>query len=96
MSDANFGLVTILIGNVAINVLPTILADSVMAGALAVLFLTIVIPAIGEMRHKPIFRIMYCGRSRSLRPCCRSVEILLWPLATSHSLLSRRARRLPV
>jgi len=39
--DANFTLVTILMGNVAINVLLTMLADSVMAGVLALYWGTV-------------------------------------------------------
>lgn len=53
--DANFTLVTILMGNVAINVLLTMLADSVMAGVLAFLFSTVVITALGEIGPQAYF-----------------------------------------
>lgn len=47
--DANLTLVTILIGNVSINVALTMLADSVMVGVVAFLFSTVVITAFGEI-----------------------------------------------
>ena len=47
--DANFLLTTILWGNVGINVLLTLLSDSVMAGVLAFCFSTIMITLVGEI-----------------------------------------------
>ncbi|MEE8311163.1 MAG: CNNM domain-containing protein, partial [Candidatus Binatia bacterium] len=47
--DSNMALATILWGNVAINVLLTILADSVLAGAMAFLFSTVMITIFGEI-----------------------------------------------
>ncbi len=55
--DANFLLTTILWGNVGINVLLTLLSDSVMAGVLAFSFSTIVITLAGKLRLRPIFRV---------------------------------------
>ncbi len=47
--DSNFLLATILWGNVGINVLLTLLSNSVMAGISAFLFSTIVITICGEI-----------------------------------------------
>jgi metal transporter CNNM len=47
--DSNFLLVTILWGNVAINVLLALLSGSVMAGLAAFLFATVVITIFGEI-----------------------------------------------
>src|SRR5210317_2640825 len=47
--DSNFLLTTILWGNVGINVLLTLLSNSVMAGALSFIFSTVVITFLGEI-----------------------------------------------
>ena len=79
--DSNFLLSTILWGNVSINVLLTMLSDSVMAGALAFLFSTIAITFLGE-----IIPQAYCSRqalkvASFLAPCIRFYQILLYPVA---------------
>ena len=79
--DANFTLVTILIGNVAINVLLTMLADSVMAGVLAFLFSTVVITAIGEIGPQAYFSRNALRAVALFAPVLRFYRILLWPLA---------------
>ena len=53
--DANLTLTTILWGNVAINVLLTLLADSVLTGLSAFLFSTIVITFAGEIAPQAYF-----------------------------------------
>ncbi len=53
--DANFLLATILWGNVSINVLLTLLSDSVLAGVSSFLFSTIVITFLGEIIPQAYF-----------------------------------------
>lgn len=85
--DANFTLVTILIGNVAINVLLTMLADSVLAGVAAFLFSTVVITAIGEIAPQAYFSRNALKAVSLLAPILRFYRILLWPLAKPTALL---------
>lgn len=79
--DANFTLVTILVGNVAINVLLTMLADSVMAGVLAFLFSTVVITALGEIGPQAYFSRNALRAVAIFAPVLRFYRILLWPIA---------------
>lgn len=79
--DANFTLVTILIGNVAINVLLTLLADSVMTGVAAFVFSTVGITAIGEITPQAYFTRHALRVVAVLAPVLRFYQILLWPLA---------------
>lgn len=85
--DANFTLVTILIGNVAINVLLTMLADSVLAGVLAFLFSTVVITALGEIGPQAYFSRNALRAVALFAPVLRFYRILLWPLAKPTALL---------
>jgi metal transporter CNNM len=54
--DSNFTLATILWANVSVNVLLTLLAESVLAGVGAFLFSTVVITFIGEVLPQAYFR----------------------------------------
>ena len=85
--DANFTLVTILTGNVAINVLLTMLADSVMAGVLAFLFSTIVITALGEIGPQAYFARNALRAVAFFAPVLRFYRIILWPIAKPVALL---------
>ncbi len=85
--DANFTLVTILIGNVAINVLLTMLADSVLTGVLAFLFSTVVITAAGEIGPQAYFSRNALRAVAIFAPVLRFYRILLWPLAKPTALL---------
>jgi hypothetical protein len=85
--DANFTLVTILMGNVAINVLLTMLADSVMAGVLAFLFSTVVITALGEIVPQAYFSRHALKAVSLFAPVLRLYRILLWPIAKPTALL---------
>ena len=85
--DANFTLVTILMGNVAINVLLTMLADSVMAGVLAFLFSTVVITALGEIVPQAYFSRHALKAVSIFAPVLRFYRILLWPIAKPTALL---------
>jgi metal transporter CNNM len=75
--DANCVLATILWGNVAINVLLTMLADSVLTGVSAFFFSTIVITLAGEIAPQAYFS----------RNAVRMGALLFWPLRFYQILL---------
>lgn len=79
--DANRTLTTILRGNVAINVLLTLLADSVMAGVAAFLFATVVITIVGEIVPQAWFSRLAFKVAGRLAPLLRFYRLLLWPVA---------------
>lgn len=85
--DANYTLVTILWGNVAINVLLTLLAESVLAGVAAFLFSTVVITFIGEIIPQAYFSRHALRVASLLSPLLRFYKILLWPVAKPVSKL---------
>ncbi len=85
--DANFTLVTILTGNVAINVLLTMLADSVMVGVLAFLFSTVIITAVGEIGPQAYFSRNALRAVALFAPVLRLYRILLWPVAKPIAML---------
>lgn len=79
--DANFTLVTILWGNVGVNVLLTLLADSLMTGAVAFLFSTVVITFIGEIVPQA-YSSRHAMRIASVfSPLLLLYRVLLWPVA---------------
>lgn len=75
--NANFVLATILWGNVAINVLLTMLADSVLTGVSAFFFSTVVITLAGEIAPQAYFS----------RNAVRMASLLFWPLRFYQLLL---------
>ncbi|RQD77209.1 MAG: DUF21 domain-containing protein [Candidatus Syntrophonatronum acetioxidans] len=79
--EANFTLVTILWGNVAINVLLTLLADSVMVGIAAFFFSTVVITFVGEIIPQAFFSRYALPVAARLSPLLRFYQIILWPVA---------------
>ena len=79
--NANFTLVTILWGNVAVNVLLTLLAESVLAGAAAFVFSTVVITFFGEIIPQAWFTRHALRVASLLAPLLRAYQLLLWPLA---------------
>lgn len=79
--NANFTLVTILWGNVAINVLLTLLADSLMAGLGAFLFSTMAITFLGEIFPQAYFSRHALRMAALLCPLLRAYQVLLWPVA---------------
>ena len=85
--DANFALATILWGNVAVDVLLTLLAKSVLAGVGAFLFSTVVITVLGEILPQAYFArhaLFVAGR---LTPVLRFYQVLLYPVAKPTGLL---------
>lgn len=79
--DSNFLLTTILWGNVGINVLLTLLSNSVMAGVVAFVFSTIIITLFGEIIPQAYFSRNALRMASALAPLLRFYQILLWPLA---------------
>jgi metal transporter CNNM len=88
--DANFTLVTILWGNVATNVLLTLLAGSLLAGIMAFLFSTVVITFVGEIVPQAYFSRHAVPIAARLSPLLRFYRFVLWPVARPvASLLDR-------
>ena len=79
--DANYLLTTILWGNVSINVLLTLLSDSVMAGVLAFCFSTILITLVGEIIPQAYFSRHALKMASLLAPVLRFYQIVLYPVA---------------
>jgi metal transporter CNNM len=79
--DANFTLATILWANVAVNVLLTLLAESVLASVTAFLFSTVVITFLGEVLPQAYFKRHALTVVSSLTPLLRVYEVLFWPVA---------------
>lgn len=86
-SDSNFLLTTILWGNVGINVLLTLLSNSVMAGLSAFLFSTIIITLFGEIFPQAFFSRKALVIGARLAPVLRAYQILLYPVAKPVALL---------
>jgi hypothetical protein len=79
--DFNFLLTTILWGNVAINVLLTLLSESVMAGVTAFFFSTFLITFAGEITPQAYFSRHAMRMGSLLAPLIRLYQILLYPVA---------------
>ena len=80
-SDASLLLATILWGNVGINVLLTLLVGSVLVGALAFVFSTVVITFGGEILPQAYFSRNALRMASLLGPVLRMYQILLLPVA---------------
>jgi len=79
-SDPNRILTTILWGNVGINVLLTLLSDSVLAGVSAFLFSTIAITLFGEIAPQAYFSRNALKMASLLTPVLRFYQIVLYPV----------------
>ena len=79
--DFNLLLTTLLWGNVSINVLLTLLSDSVMAGVSAFLFSSVGITFFGEILPQAYFTRNALRLGSYLAPLVRIYEYLLWPVA---------------
>jgi metal transporter CNNM len=79
--DSNFLLATILWGNVAVNVLLALLANSVLVGVLAFLFSTVVITWFGEIMPQAYFSRHPLKTAAALAPVIRFYRLLLFPVA---------------
>lgn len=88
--DANLLLCTILWGNVSVNVLLTILADSVSAGVFAFLFSTVGITIVGEIMPQAYFSRHALKMGARLSPVIRFYRFLLFPVAKPSAMLLDR------
>lgn len=79
--DSNLLLTTILWGNVGINVLLTLLSNSVMAGLAAFIFSTFVITFIGEIIPQAYFSRHAIRAGARLAPLLRVYRVILYPVA---------------
>jgi hypothetical protein len=78
--DSNLLLTTILWGNVGINVLLTLLADSVLTGISAFFFSTILITFAGEIAPQAYFSRNAMRMGSLLAPVLRFYQVLLYPV----------------
>lgn len=85
--DSNFLLTTILWGNVAINVLLTLLSDSVMTGIVSFGFSTVLITLFGEIVPQAYFSRNALKMASSLTPVLKFYQILFYPVAKPSALI---------
>lgn len=79
--DANFALVTILWGNVGVNVLLALLSGSVLSGVAAFLFSTVLITLFAEIIPQSYFTRHALDLTARLAPLLRFYQFLLYPVA---------------
>ena len=79
--DANFALVTILWGNVGVNVLLALLSGSVLGGVVAFLFSTVVITIFAEIIPQSYFSRHALRVASLLYPVLRFYQVLMYPVA---------------
>jgi hypothetical protein len=79
--DSNFLLTTVLWGNVGINVLLTLLSNSVLTGISAFFFSTVIITLIGEIMPQAYFSRHALRMASMLAPLLKFYQILLFPAA---------------
>ena len=85
--DSNFLLSTILWGNVGINVLLTLLSNSVMAGLSAFIFSTVVITFLGEIIPQAYFSRHALKMASRLSPALIFYQYLLYPVTKPSALM---------
>ncbi len=85
--DSNFLLCTILWGNVGINVLLTLLSDSILAGVGAFLFSTVVITFIGEILPQAYFSRNAIHMAAMLSPALKFYKVILYVVAKPVAML---------
>lgn len=86
-NDSNFLLATILWGNVGINVLLTLLSDSVLAGISSFLFSTVAITVIGEITPQAYFSRNALKMGSLLSPVIKFYQILFYPVAKPSAII---------
>lgn len=84
--DSNFLLATILWGNVGINVLLTLLSDSVLAGIASFMFSTVIITLFGEIVPQAYFSRNSLKMASLLAPVLKIYQIILYPVAKPSAL----------
>ena len=85
--DSNFLLTTILWGNVGINVLLTLLSDSVLTGVVSFTFSTAIITFFGEIIPQAYFSRNALRMASLLSPVLKFYQVLLYPVAKPSALL---------
>ena len=85
--DSNFLLTTILWGNVGVNVLLTLLSDSVMAGVISFTFSTVLITLFGEIIPQAYFSRNALRMASLLAPVLKFYQFILYPVAKLSALL---------
>ena len=85
--DSNFALTTILWGNVGVNVLLALLANSVLAGVLAFLFSTVLITFFAEIVPQAYFSRHALKMASLLYPVLRFYQLVLYPVAKPTAIL---------
>lgn len=85
--DSNFLLATILWGNVSINVLLTLLSDSVLVGVYSFLFSAVAITFLGEIIPQAYFSRNALKVASKLTPVIKFYQLLLFPVAKFTSLM---------
>lgn len=88
--DSNFLLTTILWGNVGVNVILTLLSDSVLSGATAFFFSTVVITLFGEIAPQAYFSRNALRVATLLLPVLRLYQVLLFPVAKPTAMVLDR------
>ncbi len=84
--DSNFILTTVLWGNVGINVLLTLLSNSVLAGISAFLFSTMLITFVGEIIPQAYFSRNALKMVSILSPVLRFYQYMLYPFTKTSAL----------
>src|ERR1700693_5738203 len=79
--DSNLTLATVLWGNVTINVLLTLLSDSVLAGVGAFAFSTIIITLLGEIGPQAYFSRNALRMAARLTPLLKVYQVAIYPVA---------------
>lgn len=85
--DSNSLLTTILWGNVGINVLLTLLSNSVLTGVMAFLFSTVLITLLGEIVPQAYFSRHALQTASLLSPVLRVYQFILFPVTKPTALL---------
>src|ERR1700688_1426309 len=85
--DSNLTLATVLWGNVTINVLLTLLSDSVLAGIGAFAFSTIIITLFGEIIPQAYFSRNALRMASLLAPILKVYEVGFFPLAKPTAII---------
>lgn len=85
--DSNFLLSTILWGNVSINVLLTLLSDSVLVGVYSFLFSTVAITFFGEIFPQAYFSRNALKVASFLTPLIKLYQIILFPVAKPTAII---------
>lgn len=79
--DANFALVTILWGNVGVNVVLALLSGSLLHGVAAFLFSTVIITVFAEIIPQAYFTRHAMRLASLLLPVLRCYQVILYPVA---------------